>query len=36
VQEGKAVMGNYNHFLTVQEFIDLVTFLKHLLGVRVR
>jgi hypothetical protein len=30
VQEGKAIMGNYNHFLTVQELIDLVAFLKHL------
>ena len=29
VQEGKAIMGNYNHFLTVQELIDLVTFLKR-------
>jgi hypothetical protein len=22
-------MRNYNHFLTVQELIDLVAFLKH-------
>jgi hypothetical protein len=22
-------MGNYNHFLTVQELIDLVAFLKQ-------
>jgi len=29
VKEGKAAMGNYNHFLTVQELIDLVAFLKH-------
>jgi Cytochrome c len=36
VQEGKAIMGNYNHFLTVQELIDLVTFLKHLPAVRAR
>ena len=28
-KEGKAAMGNYNHFLTVQELIDLVAFLKH-------
>ncbi|MEW6268047.1 MAG: c-type cytochrome [Thermodesulfobacteriota bacterium] len=25
---GKAGMGNYNHFLTVQELIDLVAFLR--------
>jgi mono/diheme cytochrome c family protein len=30
VKEGKAIMGNYNHLLTVQELIDLVAFLKHL------
>ena len=36
VQEGKAIMGNYNHFLTVQELIDLVAFLKHLPGSRAR
>jgi L-cysteine S-thiosulfotransferase len=29
MKEGKAVMGNYNHFLTVQELIDLVAFLKQ-------
>ena len=29
VEKGKAAMGNYNHFLTVQELIDLVAFLKH-------
>lgn len=29
VKKGKAGMGNYNHFLTVQELIDLVAFLKH-------
>jgi hypothetical protein len=29
VKEGKAAMGNYNHFLTVQELIDLVAFLEH-------
>lgn len=29
VKDGKAAMGNYNHFLTVQELIDLVAFLKH-------
>jgi hypothetical protein len=29
VKEGKAALGNYNHFLTVQELIDLVAFLKH-------
>jgi hypothetical protein len=34
VQEGKAMMSNYNHFLTVQELIDLVAFLKHLPGGR--
>jgi cytochrome c5 len=34
VQEGKAIMGQYNHFLTVQELIDLVAFLKHLPGAR--
>jgi len=22
-------MGNYNHFMTIQEMIDLVAFLKH-------
>lgn len=29
VKEGKAAMGNYNHFITVQELIDLVAFLKQ-------
>ena len=29
VKDGKPGMGNYNHFLTVQELIDLVAFLKH-------
>jgi hypothetical protein len=29
VKEGKAAMGERNHFLTVQELIDLVAFLKH-------
>lgn len=29
VKEGRAVMGVYNHFLTVQELIDLVAYLKH-------
>jgi mono/diheme cytochrome c family protein len=29
VKEGRAAMGVYNHFLTVQELIDLVAFLKH-------
>jgi hypothetical protein len=29
VKEGKAAMGNYNHFMTIQEMIDLVAFLKH-------
>ena len=24
---GKALMGNYNHFLTIQELIDLVAYL---------
>jgi len=27
VQDGKAGMGNYNHFMTIQELIDLVAFL---------
>jgi cytochrome c2 len=34
VKEGKASMGNYNHFMTIQEMIDLVAFLKHGLGKR--
>ena len=29
VKEGRVAMGEYNHFLTVQEVIDLVAFLKH-------
>lgn len=29
VKEGRAAMGEHNHFLTVQELIDLVAFLKH-------
>ena len=29
VKEGKASMGNYNHFMTIQEMIDIVAFLKH-------
>ena len=29
VKERKASMGNYNHFMTIQEMIDLVAFLKH-------
>jgi cytochrome c5 len=29
VKEGRAAMGEYNHFLSVQELIDLVAFLKH-------
>ena len=28
VKDGVAGMGNYNHFLTVQELIDLVAFLR--------
>lgn len=28
MKDGKAGMGNYNHFLTVQELIDLVAFLR--------
>ena len=28
VKEGKASMGNYNHFMTIQEMIDIVAFLK--------
>jgi hypothetical protein len=28
VKEGKAAMGNYNHFMTIQEMIDIVAFLK--------
>ncbi len=29
VKEGRAAMGEYNHFLTVQQLIDLVAFLKR-------
>jgi hypothetical protein len=29
MKDGLAGMGNYNHFLTVQELIDLVAFLKR-------
>jgi len=29
VKEGKASMGNYNHFMTIQEMIDLVAFLRQ-------
>ena len=29
VKDGRAAMGVYNHFLTVQELVDLVAFLKH-------
>ena len=29
VKEGKASMGNYNHFMTIQEMIDIVAFIKH-------
>jgi mono/diheme cytochrome c family protein len=29
VREGQAGMGKYNHFLTVQELIDLVAFLHR-------
>ena len=29
VKEGKAVMGVQNHFLTVQELVDLVAFLRQ-------
>lgn len=28
VEKDKATMGNYNHFLTVQELLDLVAFLR--------
>jgi cytochrome c5 len=34
VKEGKAAMGNYNHFMTIQEMIDIVAFLKQGLGKR--
>jgi hypothetical protein len=29
VKEGKASTGNYNHFMTIQEMIDLVAFLRQ-------
>ncbi len=29
VKDGRAAMGVYNHFLTVQELIDVVAFLKY-------
>lgn len=29
VTEGKAGMGNYNHFMTIQELIDIVAFLHQ-------
>lgn len=29
VKDGRVAMGEHNHFLTVQELIDLVAFLKH-------
>lgn len=29
VKEGRAAMGVHNHFLTVQELIDLVAFLRY-------
>ena len=29
VKEGRASMGEYNQFLTVQELVDLVAFLKQ-------
>ena len=29
VKEGRAAMGEYNHFLTVQQLVDLVAFLKQ-------
>jgi hypothetical protein len=32
LKAGQAGMGKYNHFLTVQELIDLVAFLEHLPG----
>ena len=36
VKEGKAAMGNYNHFMTIQEMIDIVAFLKHGLDGKVK
>jgi hypothetical protein len=29
VKEGRVAMGEYNHFLTIQELIDLVAFIRH-------
>jgi len=29
VKEGRAAMGEYNHFLTVQQLIDIVAFLRR-------
>jgi hypothetical protein len=29
VKQGKAAMGNYNHFMTIQEMIDIVAFLRQ-------
>jgi len=29
VKEGRAAMGEYNHFMSVQELTDIVAFLKH-------
>jgi hypothetical protein len=29
VKEGRAAMGEYNHFLTVQQLIDIVAFLNQ-------
>ena len=29
VKEGRVAMGEYNHFLSIQELIDLVAFLKQ-------
>jgi hypothetical protein len=34
VKDGKASMGNYNHFMTIQEMIDIVAFLTQGLGKR--
>ena len=34
VKDGKASMGNYNHFMTIQEMIDVVAFLTQGLGKR--
>jgi hypothetical protein len=34
MKEGKATMGTYNHFMTIQEMIDLVAFFKQRLGKR--